>query len=163
MVPRQILTLFTALVTLLPMAQPSVAMGTPLTLEGQVTAITGNQLPGPRTPPAQPGSNRSVIAVEAQLSPLSPGQPFLPARSLKAPIIARSRCDALGRFRLQIPAAKQGAGTGTKPRRLTLLLVVPGGYYLNRFDAQGRFASLALPLSADDPPIVLRDDRGATY
>lgn len=164
MVRRPILTLFAALIALLPMAQPSSAMGAAITLEGQVIVISGNQLPGPRTPPAlQPGSGRTVVAVAGPLSPLTPGQAFLPARALKASIIARSRCNDQGRFRLALPASKQGSGTDSSPRLLTLLLVVPGGYYLNHFDGQGRFASLALPLGPDHPPIILRDDRGAIY
>lgn len=163
MVQPPILILLAALVALLPMAHPSFALGTAVTLEGRVTMINGNQLPGPRTPPLQADARRTVIAVSGQLAPLQPGQAFLPARSLRAPIIARTHSNARGRFRLVVPVSPQASKITPTVQRLTLLLVVPGGYYLNLFDDQGRFASLALPLSADHPPIVLRDDRGAIH
>jgi len=164
MVPRQILTLLAALVALLPLAPQLAASGAVQgALDGQVTAIRGNQLPGVLMPPSQPGARCTVVAVAAPLSPLHPGQAFLPARARKLPVIARARCNDQGRFRLVLPASHQATSTGASPQQLTLLLVVPGGYYLNHFDGQGRYASLDLPIAAGHPPIVIRDDRGATY
>jgi hypothetical protein len=39
---------------------------------------------------------------------------------------------------------------------------VPGGYYLNRFDHQGRFASLQLPEDLRQE-LLLHDDRAARF
>jgi len=167
MVARQLLTLFAALAALLPLAPQALGLAASGALQGaldgQVTVIRGNQLPGALTPPSQPGARCTVVAVAAPLSPLHPGQPFLPARARNLPVIARARCNDQGRFRLVFPASNQATSTGASPSQLTLLLVVPGGYYLNHFDGQGRYASLDLPIAAGHPPIIIRDDRGATY
>ena len=45
---------------------------------------------------------------------------------------------------------------------LTLFLVVSGGYYLNRFETSGSFASFSLPAAGSDSPLLI-DDRGATF
>ena len=167
MVKRTLLTLLVALAILLPINPP---VGTislkSMTLAGRVIVQSGNQMPGPRTPSQRPGAGTTVVAIGGYVAPQQPGQPFLAANALKAPIVGRARSDLQGRFTLTLPASKAAAAGTPKAgagQRLTLLLVVPGGYYLNRFDAQGRFASINWPISADQAPILLKDDRGATF
>lgn len=167
MVQRTLLSLLAALAALLPL-HPSGGALPPhqMAIEGQVLVERGNQMPGPGKAVQRPGAGMTVIAIRGNLSPLQPGQPFLPANALKAPILGRARSDSHGRFRLTLARPKteptQATREGTRPR-ITLLLAVAGGYYLNRFDAQGQFASISLPLGPEQPPILLRDDRGATF
>lgn len=167
MVKRTLLSLVAALAALIHLNLPVPALSLKsMALEGRVILQSGNQIPGPRTPSQRPGAGTTVVAIGGYVSPQQPGQPFLAANALKAPIVGRARSDIQGRFTLTLPASK-AAAAGTPQagagQRITLLLVVPGGYYLNRFDAQGRFASITLPISADQPPILLKDDRGATF
>ena len=167
MVKRTLLTLLVALAILLPINPPVGAISLKsMTLAGRVIVQSGNQMPGPRTPSQRPGAGTTVVAIGGYVAPQQPGQPFLAANALKAPIVGRARSDLQGRFTLTLPASKAAAAGTPKAgagQRLTLLLVVPGGYYLNRFDAQGRFASINWPISADQAPILLKDDRGATF
>lgn len=167
MVKRSLLTLLVALAILLPINPPVGALSLKsMTLAGRVILQSGNQMPGPRTPSQRPGAGTTVVAIGGYVAPQHPGQPFLAANALKAPIVGRARSDLQGRFTLTLPASKAAAAGTPKAgpgQRITLLLVVPGGYYLNRFDAQGRFASITLPISADQPPILLKDDRAATF
>lgn len=175
MVPGPLLRLLAALTALLPLMPPGAIPGVAMPInaigstavEGVVTEISGDQLPGPGQVGPRPAAGCTVIAVSGPLTPLRPGEAFLPSQALQAPILARARCDSRGRFRLLVPAAgpaPQSSPHSTRTgRRLTLLLQVPGGFYLNHFDGQGDFASIELPLAADHPPIVLRNDRGALY
>jgi hypothetical protein len=167
MVKRSLLTLLVALAILLPINPPVGALPlTSMTLAGRVILQSGNQMPGPRTPSQRPGAGTTVVAIGGYVAPQQPGQPFLAANALKAPIVGRARSDHQGRFTLTLPAIKVASSSTTKKvteQHVTLLLVVPGGYYLNRFDAQGRFASIKWPISADQAPILLIDDRGATF
>jgi hypothetical protein len=168
MVRRSFLSLVAAFAAaLLHLNPPVEALSlNPMALEGRVIVERGNQMPGPLTPNQRPGAGATVVAIRGYLSPQQPGQPFLPANALRAPILARASGDSRGQFRLTLPPSKTAAGGNTKSgvgQRITLLLAVPGGYYLNRFDAQGRFASISLPISADQSPILIHDDRGAIF
>lgn len=167
MVKRTLLTLLVAFAILLPINPPVGALSLKsMTLAGRVIVQSGNQMPGPRTPSQRPGAGTTVVAIGGYVAPQQPGQPFLAANALKAPIVGRARSDLQGRFTLTLPASKAAAAGTPKAgagQPITLLLVVPGGYYLNRFDAQGRFASINWPISADQAPILLKDDRGATF
>jgi hypothetical protein len=167
MIKRTLPTLLVALAILMPINPPVGALPLKsMTLAGRVILQSGNQMPGPRTPSQRPGAGTTVVAIGGYVAPQQPGQPFLAANALKAPIVGRARSDHQGRFTLTLPASK-AAAVGTNRagagQHVTLLLVVPGGYYLNRFDAQGRFASIKWPISADQAPILLIDDRGATF
>lgn len=127
----------------------------PQILQGRIERQIGNRMPGPALPPAPPGAAQELVAVDGALQPQQAGDPFLPAAALRAPVLGRTRSDARGAFSLRLPA-------GMASRTVTLLLVVPGGYYLNAFDHTGRFASLNLPAAAGQP-LILRDDRGALF
>lgn len=170
MVPGHRLTWWLALpASLLLLGTVTTAMASPLqrsgtgsiVLEGSVIVISGNQLPGPRQAAPTPGLGCTVVALAGAVKPMQPGQALLPARSLKAPILARARCNPQGRFQLNVPAPAHWPSTPPDAARLTLMLEVPGGYYLNHFDGQGRYAAITLPLAAEPAPITLRDDRDA--
>lgn len=161
MVHRPLLKVTAALAALLHLNLTPAALAAPMLVEGRVIIVSGNQLPGPRTPKPSPGRQRIVVAMAGTVSPLQPGLPFLPASALRAPILSRTRCNDQGVFRLVLP--RSAASSSASERQLTLLLQVPGGYYLNHFDGQGHFAAISIPMTADQPPIVLRDDRGALY
>ena len=167
MIKRTLPTLLLASAILLPINPPVGALSLKsMTLAGRVILQNGNQMPGPRTPSQRPGAGATVVAIGGYVAPQQPGQPFLAANALKAAIVGRARSDLQGRFTLTLPASKAAAaGTNTAGagHHVTLLLVVPGGYYLNHFDAQGRFASIHWPFSADQTPLLLIDDRGATF
>lgn len=126
-------------------------------LSGSIQRVRGNQQPGiGRHTAAAPAIDQEVVLVRGRVQPKQLGDPFLPAASLRAPILSRARSDESGRFHLPLDSALD------QQQPLTLLLVVPGGYYLNRFDGSGNFATLAIPTSPDQP-IVLVDDRGALF
>jgi hypothetical protein len=167
MVKRSLLSLVAAFAGLLQLNTPVEALSlTPMTVEGRVILQRGNQMPGPHTPIQGAGAGAPVVAIGGYVWPQKPGKPFLPSNALRAPILGRARSDSQGRFRLTLPPGRSSTTGSTKPgvvQRITLLLAVPGGYYLNRFDAQGRFASISLPVNGDQPPILLQDDRGATF
>lgn len=131
-------------------AEPSAA------LHGRVTEQRGNQQPGAGRPKLGTGVSRSLVVVAGQISPLQLGDPFLPAAALHLPILARGRSGADGAFVIALPSAK------TLPARITVLLELPKGYYLNRFAADGSFASLPLP-QALQQPLLLIDDRAASF
>ena len=124
-------------------------------LRGRIVQQHGNQLPGLR-PQVSAAAAGVVVVVAGQLSPLRLGDPFLPQAALAAPILARARSGADGVFALRLPPQASGSA------RVTVLLQVPGGYYLNRFDAQGRFVSLRLPEGVQEP-LLLIDDRAASF
>ena len=136
---------------------PLMAAEVPQQLRGRVLQQAGNQFPG--VDRGQSGialAVADVVLVAGQLSPRQLGDPFLPARALTAATLARGRSRPDGSFALTLPA------TGVLPARATLLLKVPGGYYLNRFDDQGRFASIQLPQDLQRE-LLLNDDRSARY
>ncbi|MFM8526336.1 MAG: hypothetical protein ACKOCM_12065 [Cyanobacteriota bacterium] len=161
MVRRSLLTLTAALAAVFHLNLPAGALASPVLVDGTVMVIAGNRFPGPHLSPPQPGRGMTVVAIAGRVSPAQPGQPFLPAAALRAPIIGRARCNAQGRFRLSLPQSRTSSSASDPP--LTLLLQVPGGYYLNHFDGEGRFASIRIPRPPDQPPILLRDDRGALH
>jgi hypothetical protein len=126
-------------------------------LHGSIQRLRGNQQPGiGRAMAPSPAVDQEVVMVRGRVQPMQLGDPFLPAASLRAPILSRARSDASGSFHLLLEPALD------HQQPLTLLLVVPGGFYLNRFEGSGHFATLTLPPSGG-PPIVLVDDRGASF
>lgn len=126
-----------------------------LTLQGRIERLSGNRQPGPSLPPPAAAGGQELVVVQGTLQPRQLGDPFLPADTLRAPVLGRTQSDGHGHFRLPVAST---AGDNV----VTVFLVVPGGYYLNAFDSEGRFASLTLPAAAGQP-LVLQDDRGALF
>ncbi|MEB3308587.1 MAG: hypothetical protein VKK98_10635 [Cyanobacteriota bacterium] len=124
-------------------------------ISGKVQRLTGDQRPGPgsRLPPVDL-SDQEIVVVAGAVQPREFGDPFLPVGHLKAPVISRGRTDALGCFRLMLDSHL------SQTSQITIFLVVPGGYYLNRFDGSGSFAKAEIRQAAA-APIVLLDDRNA--
>lgn len=136
---------------------PVMADQASIPLCGSIQRLRGNQQPGiGRSAGAAPAAAQDVVLVSGRVLPVQLGDPFLPAAALRAPILGRARSDSNGRFCMPLdPAPAAG-------QPLTLLLVVSGGYYLNRFEGSGSFASFSLPAPGrDSPPLI--DDRGATF
>ena len=134
------------------------AAAEPLILSGQVQVTRGNRLPGPGLKPVASSSSggQEVVAVLGRIQPVQFGDPYLPGSQLRAPILGRARSGPTGRFQLSIgPLA-------SAPAEITVLLVVPGGFYLNRFEGSGSFAVERVP-QARPQPIVLVDDRGVVF
>lgn len=125
-------------------------------LHGRIVHQQGNQLPGVRQPQSRTGASGVVVVVAGPFSPRRLGDPFLPAAALQIPILASGRSSADGGFAVRLPPPV------TWPERVTLMLQVPGGYYLNRFDDQGRFASLGLPEALRELQLLI-DDRSAHF
>lgn len=125
-------------------------------LRGRVLEQRGNQMPGPGRSPHAAGVARSLVVVAGQVSPRQLGDPWLPAAALQRPILARGRSGADGAFVIALPTATP------LPARITLLLQWPDGYYLNRFDDQGHFASLPMPQALEQPQLLI-DDRAASF
>jgi hypothetical protein len=101
-------------------------------------------------------SGQDIVVVLGRIQPVQLGDPFLPEAKLQAPILSRGRSGTTGHFQLSVAQARP------EPFEVTLLLVVPGGYYLNRFDGSGAFAAYRLP-QASQQSIELLDDRGAVF
>lgn len=142
----------------LPMPElPALAGEPPLLLSGRIHRLRGNRQPGPGPMPA-PGlaSGQDIVVVLGRIQPVQLGDPFLPEAKLQAPILSRGRSGTTGHFQLSVAQARP------EPFEVTLLLVVPGGYYLNRFDGSGAFAAYRLP-QASQQSIELLDDRGAVF
>jgi hypothetical protein len=126
-------------------------------LTGSIQQLRGNRQPGPGLKPNPVMAvDQEVIAVQGRIVPSQLGDPFLPSSKLRTPVISRARSDVNGRFQLAIPQAADSVD------EVTLLLVVPGGYYLNRFGSSGSFATVPISQS-DQQPILLIDDRGAVF
>lgn len=125
------------------------------TLHGRIQRLSGNRMPGPSRPPAPPSVHQELVVVAGALRPWRQGDPFLPEAQLRASILGRTRSDGQGQFHLKVPAAPDGSAV------VTVLLVVPGGFYLNAFDHQGCFASI--DLREVSQPLLLTDDRGALF
>lgn len=138
-----------------PLPDQLMAAPPPHILQGRIERPAGNRMPGPALTPAPPAPAQELVAVEGSIQPRQPGDPFLPAAALRAPVVGRTRSDGTGAFRLSL-------APGKSTRTVTLLLVVPGGYYLNAFDHAGRFASLSLP-AATGRLLILSDDRRAVF
>lgn len=126
-------------------------------LTGKIQRLNGNRLPGPVRPGvAGPLAGQEVVVVLGRVEPMQFGDPFLPVSELRAPLIGRGRSDASGAFAVRI------ASVSTEPLDVTLLLVVPGGYYLNSFAQTGAFASLTIGPTVPGP-VLLVDDRDAVF
>ena len=125
-----------------------------LILVGKIQRLSGNQQTGtePRQQP-QAVAGQEVVVVKGRVDPMQFGDPFLPVDRLKAPVISRGRSDALGSFRLPLQELSNDT------REVTVFLVIPGGYYLNRFDGSGSFSAFDIRQSSPSP-LVLTDDRG---
>ena len=141
-----------------PFPLPPVIAGQPsMLLVGKIQRLKGNQQPGleQREPP-EILVGQEVVVVKGRVDPVQFGDPFLPLDRLKAAVISRGRSDGSGCFRLPLQV-QSGAAS-----EVTVFLVVPGGYYLNRFDGSGSFAALAI---RDEAPtqLVLVDDRSAVH
>lgn len=136
---------------------PAVAGEAPLLLSGRIQKLQGNRQPGPGLKPAQGlASGQELVVVLGRIQPVQLGDPFLPEAKLRAPILSRGRSGPTGYFQVPVPHPLP------EPFEVTVLLVVPGGYYLNRFDGSGAFAAYHLP-QASQQPIELVDDRGAVF
>jgi len=141
-----------------PMPESTALAGeAPLILSGRIQKLQGNRQPGPDPMPALgPASGQEIVVVLGGIQPVQLGDPFLPERNLRAPILSRGWSGPTGHFQLPV------AHPLPEPFAVTVLLVVPGGYYLNRFDGSGAFAAYHLP-QASQQPIELVDDRGAVF
>lgn len=142
-----------------PMLEMATAAGEPpLILSGRIQTLRGSRQPGPgqlRAPEMAIG--QEIVLVLGRIDPVRLGDPFLPAAHLRAPILNRAKSGPRGDFRVSV----MGKPTN-QPFQVTILLVVPGGYYLNRFDGSGAFASYLLPQRTQQY-IELVDDRGALF
>ncbi|MEB3266446.1 MAG: hypothetical protein VKN13_07525 [Cyanobacteriota bacterium] len=130
-------------------AAPADGLPSLVTLEGRVERRSGNRLPGPgAAAPSAAAAGYQVVAISGTLP--AAGQPLWRQPLPAGRVIGHARTDGTGRFRLQVPA-------GT----VTVLLAVPGGHWLNRFDGQGDYSSVHVrPGMA---PLLLLDDRGALH
>jgi len=117
-------------------------------VEGWLERVDGNRMPGPDPAPAATtaGPGRQVLAIGGTLS--AAAQPLWTAPLPADRLLGQASTDGQGRFRLLLP-----------PGPATLLIAVPGGYWLNRFDGRGDFASLQVQPGL--APVRLVDDRGA--
>ncbi|MEB3199847.1 MAG: carboxypeptidase-like regulatory domain-containing protein [Synechococcaceae cyanobacterium] len=132
----------------LPGLQPASAAAL-LPVEGVVLRISGNHMPGPGSPrPSSPSPGRSVVAIRGLLP--SSGQPLWSLPLPSGRLLGRAVTDSRGRFRLSLP-----------PGTVTLLIEVPGGFYLNSFDGLARFSSVTVAPGL--APLRLVDDRGAVH
>jgi hypothetical protein len=148
--------IWTSIQSMLPLP-PAMAKSPAVILTGSIQKWRGNRQPGPGLGPNPlVAVGQEVIAVQGRIFPSQLGDPFLPSSQLRTPVLSRAPSNTNGQFQLVIPTE------GTIQREVTLLLVVPGGYYLNRFDSSGSFATVQLP-HPHQQPIVLIDDRGTVF
>ena len=119
-------------------------------VEGWLERVCGNQLPGPGPSLAAPtvAQGRRVLAIRGTLP--AAARPLWTAPLPADRLLGQARTDGHGRFRLLLP-----------PGPVTLLIEVPGGYWLNRFDGCGDFTSLQVQPGL--APVRLVDDRGAVF
>jgi hypothetical protein len=132
-----------------PLIPPAAAAPAPLPLSGRVEQVAGDLMPGPggrRVP--RPAAGRRVVAVSGTLP--AGGQPLWSAPLPSHRLLAEATTDAGGHFRLFLP-----------PGVVTLLIGVPGGYWLNRFDGRGDYSSVLLERGLGS--VLLLDDRGALH
>lgn len=140
-----------------PFLEPALAEEVNMILYGSIQRVRGNRLPGPSSSAvADASKNQEIVVVQGRINPLQLGDPFLPAAKLTAPIVGRSRSDATGTFKLEI------ANLPTDDCNVTILLAIPGGFYLNRFDSSGSFMSFCLPRDCHKK-INLIDDREVIF
>lgn len=123
------------------------AAAEPLPVSGRVDRLSGDQLPGPdhRAVP-RPAPGRRVVAVAGTLP--AGGLPLWRAPLPHGRLLGQARTDGRGRFHLRLP-----------PGVATLLIDVPGGFWLNSFDGRGDFSSVTVRPGLE--PLRLLDDRGA--
>lgn len=118
-------------------------------VEGVVQRLSGNRLPGPTAPsPAVLASGRRVVAIRGSLP--AAGQPLWSRPLPPERLLGSAVTDGQGRFRLLLP-----------PGPATLLIEVPGGFYLNSFDGRADFSSVTVAPGL--APLRLVDDRGALH
>jgi len=89
-----------------------------------------------------------VVAVRGTLP--AGGRPLWSGPLPPQRLLAEATTVAGGHFQLVLP-----------PGVVTLLIAVPGGYWLNRFDGRGDFSSVLLENGLG--PVLLLDDRGALH
>ena len=134
----------------------SMPLQQPIILQAKVIRLIGNQIPGGGGRRQFVAPAQEVIVVAGILQPTELGNPLLPQQAMNSEILLRARSDSNGFLTLRLPVDLK------KPGRVTILLVVPGGYYLNRFDEHGNFSSLSLSEDLDDL-LVLVDDRNSFH
>ena len=128
----------------------------PIFLQAKVIRLSGNQMPGGGGRRQFAAPAQEVIVVAGTLHPTELGNPVLSQQAMNSEILLRARSDSNGFLTLRLPLDLRQVG------RVTILLVVPGGYYLNRFDEQGNFSSLSLSEGLDKL-LVLVDDRNSFH
>ena len=134
----------------------SMPLQQPMFLQAKVTRLSGNQMPGGGGRRQFVAPAQEVIVVAGILHPTELGNPLLSQQAMNSEILLRARSDSNGFLTLRLPLDLK------KPGRVTILLVVPEGYYLNRFDEHGNFSSLLLSEYLDDL-LVLVDDRNSFH
>ena len=128
----------------------------PIVLHAKVIRMGGNQMPGGGGSRQFAAMAQEVIVVAGTLHPTELGNPVLSQHAMNSEILLRARSDSNGFLTLRLPLDLE------KPGRVTILLVVPEGYYLNRFDEHGNFSSLSLSEDLNDL-LVLVDDRNSFH
>ncbi len=128
----------------------------PIFLQAKVIRLSGNQMPGGGGGRQFAAPAQEVIVVAGTLHPTELGNPVLSQQAMNSEILLRARSDSNGFLTLRLPLDLE------KPGRVTILLVVPEGYYLNRFDEHGNFSSLSLSEDLNDL-LVLVDDRNSFH
>lgn len=151
--PRSLLLLLPLLLfsPLIPPADvSSAAAAAPLiSVEGTLQRLSGNRMPGPGTPAAATvAAGRRLVAIRGSLA--AAGQPLWSGPLPPGRLLGSAVTDAQGRFRLSLPAGP-----------VTLLIEVPGGYYLNSFDDRAQFS--VVMVAPGLAPLRLVDDRGALH
>lgn len=134
----------------------SMPLQQPMFLQAKVIRLSGNQMPGGGGRRQFVAPAQEVIVVAGILHPTELGNPLLSQQAMNSEILVRARSDTNGFLTLRLPLDLK------KPGRVTILLVVPEGYYLNRFDEHGNFSSLSLSEYLDDL-LVLVDDRNSFH
>jgi hypothetical protein len=132
-----------------PVSPQAAAAPAPLPLSGRVEQVAGDLMPGPggRSTP-RPAPGRRVMAVRGTLP--AGGRPLWSGPLPPQRLLAEATTDADGHFQLLLP-----------PGVVTLLIAVPGGYWLNRFDGRGDYSSVLLEHGLG--PVLLLDDRGTLH
>ena len=134
----------------------SMPLQQPMFLQAKVIRLSGNQMPGGGGRRQFVAPAQEVIVVAGILHPTELGNPLLSQQAMNSEILLRARSDTNGFLTLRLPLDLK------KPGRVTILLVVPEGYYLNRFDEHGNFSSLSLSEGLDKL-LVLVDDRNSFH
>lgn len=150
------LVLLLALLVQLNPPVHSMPLQQPIILQAKVIRLSGNQIPGGGGRRQFAAPAQEVIVVAGILHPTELGNPLLPQQVMNSEILLRARSDSNGFLTLRLPLDLP------QVRRVTIMLAVPGGYYLNRFDEQGNFSSLS-PSEELDKLLVLVDDRNSFH